>query len=243
MTFVAIVLYSLTALYGSLFVHDTTTFGIALVAHTVLSGTFFTCVASLGQQLLPRSKFSQYASAGGIVASLAALLYAPILGAVLDFTGKEVMVDGAPVKTYNYQLVFWAGLILALLTIATMLAIYRKFVTYGGTKAYVAPGDEDPAPARHEPPAHMTQIILLYAVGAVTGVTAGYVLGFLVQPGAVAKAGVNIANFHTLIMDSKDVRNMTTLCIATGVIPFAILGGWAGTYWAKRRSGPPPAHA
>ena len=89
MTFLAIVLYTITALYGSLFVHDSATFGIALVAHTVLSGTFYTCAASLAQQLLPRAKFSQYASAGGIVGSLAGLIYAPVIGSPCSISPRR----------------------------------------------------------------------------------------------------------------------------------------------------------
>lgn len=237
MALLALILYTLTTLYGTMFVHDAMTFGIALVAHTVLSGTYFTCAASLGQQLLPRSKFSQYASAGGIVTSLSTLVYAPIMGAILDFTQTTSTVGGTAVKTYNYELVFWAGLILTTLTIVVMLIVYRKFMSFGGTKAYLAPGDDDAVPARHEPPHHMTQIILLYMVGAVIGVTAGYTLGYLVQHGAASKAGVGLADFHTLILRNPHVRNITTFCIATGVIPFTVLGGWAGTHWAKKRKG------
>jgi hypothetical protein len=122
-----------------------------------------------------------------------------------------------------------------------MLIVYRKFIGFGGTKSYVAPGDDEVTPAAHEPPAHMMQIILLYLLGAVIGVTAGYMLAFAVQPGAVTKAGVSLANFHTLLIQDKQVRNITTFCIATGVIPFTVLGGWAGSAWAKRGRAA-PAH-
>ena len=81
----------------------------------------------------------------------------------------------------------------------------------------------------------MTQIILLYFVGASIGMVVGYLIAFLMQHGAVIKAGVGLNNFHTLIMEDKGVRNITTLYIAVGVIPFAVLGGWAGSHWAKRK--------
>jgi Na+/melibiose symporter-like transporter len=241
MAFVALFLYSITALYGSLFIHDAATFGIALVAHTVLSGTYFTCAASIAQQLLPRSKFSQYASAGGIVAALVSLAYAPVMGLILDFTKRPVMVDGVqqvingvPQYTFGYRLTFWAALILSVMTMAVTLVVYRRFVQYGGTKAYLAPGDDDPTPARRELPAHLVQIIALYFIGAAVGVAAGYVLGYVANSGAVSKAGVNLAHFHTLLLQDKNARNLTTLCVAIGVIPFAVLGGWAGSHWAKR---------
>lgn len=233
MTLMAIILYALTALYGCFYVHDARTFGVALVAHTILSGTFFTCVASLGQQLLPRSKYSQYASAGGIITSLVSLVFAPAIGGVLDLTHN------------NYHLTYWVGLALSLLTIAVTLAVYRKFKSYGGTKAYLAPDDDDLVPALYEPPANLPQIVLLYSIGAAIGVAAGYGLSILVfhlWPGGLPTAGVGFTNFHTLIMSNSDVRNHSTLCIATGVIPFAILGGWAGTYLAKRQ-GPAGAAA
>jgi hypothetical protein len=63
------------------------------------------------------------------------------------------------------------------------------------------------------------------------------VLGFVVQSEAVGRAGVSLGSFHTLIVQDKDVRHITTLCIATGVVPFAALGGIAGRRLAgKRRS-------
>jgi hypothetical protein len=179
-----------------------------------------------------------------MVTSVAALVYAPAMGGVLDLTRQVTTVGGAQVTTYNYQLIFWGALIIAALTVLAMLAVYVKFVSYGGTRSYIAPGDDDKTPARPAPPAHMTQIMLLYMLGAAIGLTAGYILGFLIQHGAASRAGVGLGSFHKLLFQDKDVRNVTTFCVATGVIPFTALGGWAGTTLARKRNpSAQPAHA
>lgn len=242
-------LYAVTMILGSLFVHDATSFGWAFFGHTVLSGTYFTCSASLGQQLYPRSKYSQYASAGGILGSLAGLAFAPSLGAVLDST-KTLAASGAATQVaatqgtvatqptaflFNYHLTFWFGLSLALITLCLMAVVYRNFLRYGGTRTYLAPGDTGDARSRPEPPAHMLQILTPYFVGAALGIAGGYVLSFLVNYKAVGAAGVGLAQFHTLILTDANVRNMTTFCAATGVIPGALLGSIAGNKWATRK--------
>lgn len=130
MAMISLILYAISAVYGALFIHDPTTFGIALVAHTVLSGTYFTCTASMGQILFPRSKFAQYASAGGLVTSLVTFAYSVGSGIVIDATGN------------NYRITFVAGLVLSVLTLVLLTIVYRSFVQLGGFKGYVAPGDE-----------------------------------------------------------------------------------------------------
>ncbi len=132
MAMFSLVLYLISSVYGALFIHDTVTFGIALVAHTVLSGTYFTCTASMGQILFPRSKFAQYASAGGLVTSLTVLGYSVASGIVIDATGN------------NYKLTFVAGLVLSVITLALLVLVYRSFIRLGGYEGYIAPGDEPP---------------------------------------------------------------------------------------------------
>lgn len=228
-------LYTITMLLGSLFVHDAPSFGWAFIGHTILSGTYFTCAASLPQQLYPRSKYSQYASAGGILGSLAGLAFAPSIGGVMDLTNN------------NYHLTFWFGLVLSILTIALMLLLYRRFNAYGGRQAYLAPGDTGDARSRPDPPAHMPQILSLYFVGALVGIAGGYLLAYGVNYLLFEEARVPLARFHTLLNQIDQVRNMTTFCAATGVIPGALLGAVAGNAWAKRlerkelgRSAPDP---
>lgn len=222
MGILAIVLYLLTTLYGSIFIAGPFTFGISLVAHTVLSGTYFTCTASLAQALLPRSKFSQYASAGGLVTSLVVLVYGPAMGYVLDKTGN------------NYRLTYWAGLILSGITLLLTLIVYFRFKAMGGTKGYLAPGDEGVTPTRIEPPAHMAAILMPYFCGAVLGLTFGYILSYFLQPGAVRTAGVDLSSFHKLVLSNADVRGYAMVTAATCMMPGALVGGFAGNKWATQ---------
>lgn len=128
----AMVLYAVTTAWGAFYIHDPTTFGIALVLHTILSGTYFTATASLGQRLLPRSKFSQFASAGGIITSMAMMGAGPIMGQILDRTN------------HNYRLTFVAGLIIACVSVMLLVVLHHKFMAMGGPGKYIAPGDTPP---------------------------------------------------------------------------------------------------
>lgn len=126
---IAMGFYAFSAVYGMLFIRDSTTFAVALVAHTILSGAYFTASASLMSALLPRAKFAQFASAAGIVTAASKMVIQPSLGKLLDLTNS------------NYRLTFAAGLILSLSAIAAMAIVLRKMRAHGGTKHYVAPGD------------------------------------------------------------------------------------------------------
>lgn len=227
-------LYAITMLLGSLFVHDARSFGWAFIGHTILSGTYFTCSASLGQQLYPRAKFSQYASAGGILASVAGLFFAPSIGAALDLTKTPVAAATQPTYLYDYHMTFWFGLVLSLLSLGLMGWVYLRFNSFGGRAAYLAPGDTSDARTRPEPPRHMVQILIPYFIGAFCGIAAGYVLGFVVNLSSARAAGVGLGQFHTLLTQDSFAfgRNLTLLCLATGVIPGAVLGSIIGTKWA-----------
>ena len=124
---VVIALYGLTMLWGIVFVKDAASFLIVLMAHTILSGTYFTAVASLGQRLLPRTKFAEIASAGSVLGSLATIAMPPLLGCVLDRSG------------HHYAYVFYAGLALTAAGIASGCVLHRKFVALGGPARYRAP--------------------------------------------------------------------------------------------------------
>ncbi len=102
-------------------------FLVAWVAHGVLSGCFFTSSASLGQRLFPREKFAQYASASAMMMSPCSMTLAPLMGLVIDATGK----------VYNYT--FAAGCVLAIIGLAMAFVVHRQFMKLGGPKGYVAP--------------------------------------------------------------------------------------------------------
>lgn len=123
----ALVLYAVVALWGGIFATGPGSFAIALIAHVVLSGTFFTATASIGQRLFPRSTFAQFASAAALVLALGSMLLPPLVGKLLDLTA------------HNYRYTFFVGFGLAVLAVMASLVVHRRFMGLGGPKNYVAP--------------------------------------------------------------------------------------------------------
>lgn len=124
---VALFLYLLVAVWGWLFATTPDRFAIAFVAHGILSGCYFTSAASLGQRLYPHSKFAQFASAAGMFTSLFAMGLGPLLGLMLDWTGKQ------------YRHTFIGSGLLALTALLSAAYVYTRFLKLGGPKNYVAP--------------------------------------------------------------------------------------------------------
>jgi MFS family permease len=120
-------IYAIATAYGAVAATEAGPFAVALVAHTVLSGAYFTSTAGLGAMLFPRSSFAQFSSAAGIVGSLGTILLGFIVGPLLDLT------DGA------YRLTFVLGLLLCAMALAMLLVVYQQFMVLGGPKRYVAP--------------------------------------------------------------------------------------------------------
>ena len=123
---VALGLYAACALWGGLYARDSITFGIAFVAHGVLACTYNTASLSMGQKLLPASRFAELMSASGIVTSLGIVAIAPAVGYVLDQLG------------HAYHYTFYVGAALALLSVAINLVMQRKVAALGRGD-YVAP--------------------------------------------------------------------------------------------------------
>lgn len=123
----ALFLYALAVLGGGWYATTPIAFGIALIAHGVLSGTCFTAAASIGQRLLPRERFAELGSAGGIIHGLSSMVIAPVMGVLLDFSH------------HNYRYTFYASFFLTLLALLHLLILHRKFMALGGIKNYVAP--------------------------------------------------------------------------------------------------------
>lgn len=120
-------IYGLCALWGGFYARDTQTFSIAIIAHGVISGVFFTAVASIGQKLLPRERFAELMSASGIVSGICSMALAPGMGAILDLTG------------HHYRYTFYAGALIAAMAVAVFMVMHRKFVALGGPDNYNAP--------------------------------------------------------------------------------------------------------
>ncbi len=122
-----LVLYALVVLAGGFLARDAWSFGIALVAHGVISGCWLTATASLAQRLLPRDKFTQYNSAAWIIISVGMILVGPIVGVGLDWAH------------HVYRYIFLASLGLTLFAILCTLVLIAKFMKLGGSEHYVAP--------------------------------------------------------------------------------------------------------
>ena len=121
------VLYGIIMVCGILYVKNTFSFAVILIAHGVVSGSYITASASLGQRLLPQAKFAELASAGGILGSLAGILLPPLIGAFLDHTH------------HAYRHVFDVGLGLSIVGVIFGLLLYRRFLALGGPHHYRAP--------------------------------------------------------------------------------------------------------
>ena len=122
-----LVLYALVMLWGGIFARDADTFAIAFVAHGVVAGIWATSVASVGQRLLPKAEFAQFASAGGIVANISWMLLAPVSGFFLDHVH------------HDYRYTFFIGFGLAMMGLVGCVVLHGKFMALGGPSHYVAP--------------------------------------------------------------------------------------------------------
>ncbi|MFA6288037.1 MAG: MFS transporter [Opitutaceae bacterium] len=127
MTMVSLAGYAAVAAWAWIYANTADTFIIAWVAHGVLSGCYATSAASLGQRLFPRERYAQYASAVAMLMAPCNMVLAPLVGLVIDQTGK----------IYSYTFLI-AGL-LALAALSTALVVHRKFMRLGGPKNYAAP--------------------------------------------------------------------------------------------------------
>jgi MFS family permease len=118
-------------LWCAIYARDLQSMGTALIIQTVLGGCALTVGAPLALRLLPRDRFAQMMSAGGILGCIAGMIIPPILGRVLDMIHHQ------------YIYIFHMSLAMHILAIGFNLVLYRKFVALGGPKNYVAPGITD----------------------------------------------------------------------------------------------------
>jgi MFS family permease len=124
---VTLILYAAMSVWGAVYSVDPKYFGIALVAHGVLSGVYFTGTAAYTQMLFPRSRFAQFFSAYWLVTSLIQATFGLMVGKYLDFVHSD------------YRQTFYMGAAIAFIGALCTLEVYRRFKKYGGVKAYVAP--------------------------------------------------------------------------------------------------------
>lgn len=120
-------IYAAVALGGWFFGNAHGPFLFFYVAHGVISGAFMTGTAALQQRILPRDRFAQFASAGGILGSLGFMVMQPAVGLILDLTGK------------NYQITFLMNGILSLLALILFVWFFQLWKRRGGDTSYTAP--------------------------------------------------------------------------------------------------------
>lgn len=126
-------MFMLTTLLGFCFISGVTSFGVVYVLHTVISGAYFTATASLPMVLFPRLRFTQFASAAGMLGSLSGIVNSLIQGAVLDYSG------------HNYRLTLLAAGIFSCLAFALLLKVFRNFSALKGGVPPAYRGQTEPA--------------------------------------------------------------------------------------------------
>jgi MFS family permease len=127
LTMMLLLLYGVVMAGAGFLVRNPGGFGIALVAHTVISGSMSTAWASMTQRLLPRGNFAVICSAGGLLGSIVGIFFMPCIGMFLDATHHE------------YRYTFFINAELTLGAFLAYFAVYRRFMALGGTKNYVPP--------------------------------------------------------------------------------------------------------
>ena len=110
----ALLLYMAVMLSGFFVIHDVNTFSAFFVLHVVISGAYFTSAASLPMMLFPRLRFSQFASAAGMMTGLSTLGLSVTQGPVLDFSGN------------NYQLTLLASGMFAAVAVLLNVVLMRR---------------------------------------------------------------------------------------------------------------------
>jgi MFS family permease len=100
---------------------------VAFLLHTVISGCYITASSSIAQRLLPRDKFAEIASAGGIVGGIIGIFVSPALGLFIRWRHND------------YRYVFLLATILATMTCVSYLMLYWQYNARGGDAAFVPP--------------------------------------------------------------------------------------------------------
>lgn len=111
-TSVLMALYFVSCLFGYFLIESGDhNFHIAYVCHTVISGGYYTAVASLPMRLFPKDRFMQFNSAAFLVSQGAATLLSVVQGPILDSSG------------HNYKLTLLSGAFFACGSVLLLLKV------------------------------------------------------------------------------------------------------------------------
>ena len=129
-TIVALLAYFGAMFFGYITVNDASSFGVALVVHTVVSGSYMTLSASLAPRLFPRSLFAQFNSAFSMISGITHMVVGPCLGFSLDLLNRN----------YHYTFVF--GMAVTAIAVLLLCKVYSNFKKEGGLTNYIPPDPE-----------------------------------------------------------------------------------------------------
>lgn len=124
---VATLLYAAASGIAFFYIHDARSFTIAQIICGTLAGVWSTASIPLSPAIFPKLTFASFNSALGICTSLAVMLTSLVSGMMLDRLHHE----------YRY-IYLWAS-VFCVLSLVSLLVVYRSFLALGGTRAYVAP--------------------------------------------------------------------------------------------------------
>lgn len=125
---VTLAIYAVATFAAFFVVKTPTGYLAALVAHVVVSGSYYTAAAAtLQQHLFPRHHFAQFSSASLIFDAIARFCLAPLLGGVIDVTGQD------------YRYTFATATVLAIAALGMAVLVLRRFNELGGRTGYIAP--------------------------------------------------------------------------------------------------------
>jgi len=129
-TMASLALYAIIMVFDGLLVRDASTFAVALVAHGILAGCIATAMASLNQRILPRDKFAEIGSVGGVLGAVCTMFFAPLIGMFLDSVH------------HDYRCTFYMTTAVTLAALGAFFVLHAKFMVLGGPAGYIAPGTE-----------------------------------------------------------------------------------------------------
>lgn len=117
-TTIVMALYFASSLFGYFLIErGDHNFHIAYMCHVVISGGYYTAVASLPMRLFPRDRFMQFNSAAFLMTQGAAAVMSLVLGPLLDYSG------------HDYKLTLLFGAVFALASVLLLLKVGRNLRT------------------------------------------------------------------------------------------------------------------
>ena len=116
-------------LAGFFIMVNTKAFSYVFITHVIISGCYFTFVASLNSRILPQGIFAQFISAIGIVSAVFNVIAGPVIGKIIDLAGD-----------YRYTLLLSS--IIAIISALLLIKVFFDFKKYGGDENYQAPMPE-----------------------------------------------------------------------------------------------------